>query len=135
MFDVRLAAGFILAASLAAPAAAADDHVFGDPTVWHWAPSRSYHVENYLLRLRFDQAQGEVYGDEVVTLRPFSAGFRRFYLDSAELDMESVTLLPSKGMPVVLAYDTGASRLWVNLDRDYGPQDSLRVRIVYHGRP
>ena len=126
--------GLLLAAASFA-ANAADLPPFGDPAVTHWAPTRSYHVENYLLRLHFDQAQGEVFGDEVVTLRPFTAGFRRFYLDSAELSMESVTLLPSKGKPVVLAYDTDASKLWVNLDRDYGPQDRVQVRIVYHGRP
>ena len=31
----------------------------------------SYHVENYKLTLHFDEAKGEVFGDEVVTLRPF----------------------------------------------------------------
>ena len=53
---------------------AADDatgHVFGNPETWRWAPSRTYHVENYGLTLHFDQDKGEVFGDEVVTLRPF----------------------------------------------------------------
>ena len=137
MFSVRniLSSGLILTALSAGPVFAAELPPFGDPAVSHWAPSRSVHVENYLLKLHFDQAQGEVYGDEVVTLRPLAAGLRRFYLDSAELDMESVTLLPVKGKPVALSYDTDASRLWVDLDRDYGPEDRLQVRIVYHGRP
>ncbi|HEV2111172.1 MAG TPA: M1 family aminopeptidase [Gammaproteobacteria bacterium] len=127
--------GLMLAALSAIPVRAAELPPFGDPAVTHWPPSRGYHVENYLLRLHFDQAQGEVFGDEVVTLRPISAGFRRFYLDSGELGMDSVTLLPAKDKPLALRHDTDASRLWITLDRDYAPQDRLRVRIVYHGRP
>src|SRR5215472_2049863 len=126
---------FLLGMLLAAPALAAADHVFGDPAVTRWAPSRSYHVENYLLRLHFDQTRAEVFGDEVVTLKPFASGFRRFYLDSADLDMDSVTLLAAKGAAPALAHDTDGSRLWITLDRDYGPEDELKVRIVYHGQP
>ena len=57
---------------------AAKIRVFGDPNLWQWPPSQTYHVENYKLKLRFDQAQGEVFGDEVLTLRPFLPHFRRF---------------------------------------------------------
>ncbi|MGA8235975.1 MAG: hypothetical protein WB918_05605, partial [Candidatus Sulfotelmatobacter sp.] len=34
-------------------------HSFGNPNVLQWAPSRTYHVENYKLKLRFDQLKGE----------------------------------------------------------------------------
>src|ERR1700683_2691325 len=33
----------------------ATGHSFGNPDVLQWAPSRTYHVENYKLKLRFDQ--------------------------------------------------------------------------------
>ncbi|HEV2331554.1 MAG TPA: M1 family aminopeptidase [Gammaproteobacteria bacterium] len=113
----------------------AEPGVFGDPAVWHWAPSRSYHVEDYRLALHFDQAGGEVFGDETVTLRPFEAGFKRFYLDSAELSIDSVTLLPPKGKPLALKFDAEDPQLWIDLDRGYASQHKLRVRIVYHGKP
>ena len=72
---------FILSVVLASAAGAfAQDsaHVFGSPEVWHWAPSRTYHVENYKLKLGFDEPKGEVFGDEVVTLRPIEGPFRKF---------------------------------------------------------
>ena len=122
----------------APPPAASNAHVFGDPNVWRWAPSRTYHVENYKLTLHFDEPNGEVFGDEVVTLRPFDQHFHKFYLNSAGLQIESVNLEPSQEAAAVkLAYDTDAkaSRLWVTLDREYSPADSLHVRIVYHGFP
>jgi aminopeptidase N len=109
--------------------------VFGDPSVWRWAPSRSYHVENYRLTLHFDQARSEVFGDEVVALRPFAASFRRFYLDSADLTIDSVSLIAPHGKPVALASEQQDQRLWIVLDRDYGTHDRLDVRIVYHGVP
>jgi len=79
-------------------------HVFGNPDFWQWAPNRMYHVENYKLTLKFDEPKGEVFGDEVVTLRPFEPHFRKFYLDSSELKIDSVTLEPPPGAPVRLAY-------------------------------
>jgi aminopeptidase N len=120
--------------SVAAPVFA-DAHVFGDPTITHWAPNRSYHVENYRLALHFDQAKGEVFGDEVVTLKPFASGFRKFRLDSSDLSIDSVSLLRPNGGPIALESDLQDPQLWITLDRNYTPADRLQVRIVYHGMP
>ena len=79
-------------------------HSFGNPDVWRWAPSRTYHVENYKLTLRFDEPKGEVFGDEVVTLRPFEPHFREFFFESSELKIDSVTLELAQGTPVKLTY-------------------------------
>jgi len=138
---MRLRAGsiaFILCAVLATPGIAAGQgasHTFGNPDIWQWAPSRTYHVENYKLTLHFDEAKGEVFGDEVVTLRPFESQFRRFYLDSSELAIDSVTLESQQREPARLAYSTQDARLWITLGRDYDPTSTLNVRIVYHGFP
>ncbi|HKF51169.1 MAG TPA: M1 family aminopeptidase [Candidatus Acidoferrales bacterium] len=110
-------------------------HVFGDPAVWHWAPNRAYHVENYKLGLHFDQAKGEVFGNEVVTLRPFEAHFQKFYLNSSRLTIDAVSLLPAQGAAVKLAFTAEDPKLWITLDREYGAATSLRVRIIYHGFP
>jgi aminopeptidase N len=109
--------------------------VFGNPEVWHWAPSRTYHVENYKLKLRFDEPKGEVFGDEVITLRPFEPQFRKFYLDSTELTIDAVTLEPAQGAPVALTFTAEDPHLWITLDRDYDAASTLNVRIMYHGSP
>ncbi|HEV2617537.1 MAG TPA: M1 family aminopeptidase [Candidatus Acidoferrales bacterium] len=126
--------GFIFAVTLTAPArmATPDAHVFGDPTVWQSAPSRTYHVENYKLGIRFNEDKGEVFGDEVVTLEPFRPHFEKFFLNSAELTIDAVSLEPSK---VKLKFSTEDSRLWITLDRQYDAKERLRVRILYHGLP
>jgi aminopeptidase N len=111
------------------------DHSFGKPDVLQWAPSRTYHVENYKLKLRFDQLKGEVFGDETVKLRPIQPHFHKFYLNSSELMIDSVTVEPAHGMPVKLTYTSQDPRLWIVLGHDYEPTSTLNVRIVYHGFP
>ena len=113
----------------------AKPNVFGNPEVWHWAPSRTYHVENYKLNLRFDERKGEVFGDEVITLRPFEPQFRKFYLDSTELTIDAVTLVSAQGAPVALTFAAQEPHLWITLDRDYDARSTLKVHIVYHGAP
>ncbi|ADW71017.1 M1 family metallopeptidase [Granulicella tundricola] len=109
---------------------AAGPHVFGDLKVEQYAPSRSYHVENYKVTARIDMEKGEIFGDEVVTLRPLGAGLKSFYLDSSQLQIDHVTL---KG--AALPFHLDGDKLWVTLDRGYSPADALDVRIVYHGNP
>ncbi len=90
---------------------------------------------NYKLSLHFDEPKGEVFGDEVVTLRPFEPHFRKFYLNSAGLKIDSVALVPARGAEVKLTYAAKDPRLWITLDREYDATNTLRVRIVYHGFP
>lgn len=110
-------------------------HVFGNPSVWQWAPTRTYHVVNYKLALRFDEPNGEVFGNEVITLKPFGQHFREFYLNSSELTIDSVSVERGHDTPVRLAYTTEDPRLSIRLDRDYDTTNVLRVHIAYHGFP
>jgi aminopeptidase N len=110
-------------------------HSFGDQQAWHWAPSRTYHVENYKLALRFDEPKGEVFGDEVVTIRPFQPHLRKFYLNSSELTIDAVTLEQTRGAAVPLTHEAQDPQLWITLDHDYDETSVLRIRIVYHGFP
>src|SRR5579863_2879715 len=100
-----------------------------------WPPSRAYHVENYQLRLHFSQSRGEVFSDEVVTIRPFAAALDRLCINSTGLTIDSVTLLAAATAPEALAHTIDDHCLWITLDRPHGPADSLDIRIVYHGRP
>lgn len=108
---------FMVSAIIAVTASGQESgHSFGNPDVLQWAPSRTYHVENYKLKLRFDQLKGEVFGDETVKLRPIQPHFHKFYLNSSELTIDSVTLEQAQGMPVKLTYTSQDPRLWIVLD-------------------
>ncbi len=129
---------FLLSVVLAsATGASAQDsaHVFGNPEVWQWPPSRTYHVENYKLKLRFDEPKGEAFGDEVITLRPFAPHFKKFYVYSSELTIDSVTLERLRGTPIKLTYAADDPQLWITLDREHDAKSGINVRIVYHGFP
>ncbi|HTV58376.1 MAG TPA: M1 family aminopeptidase [Verrucomicrobiae bacterium] len=131
------AALFLLALAFSAPARAAssDTHTFGNPDLWQWPPTRAYHVENYKLKLHFDEPHGEIFGDELVTLRPFAAHFRKFYFDCSGLNIDSVSLQSPSAAPLSLSFSLEDPRLWITLDRDYDPSAALQLRIVYHGFP
>jgi aminopeptidase N len=106
-----------------------------NPATMRWAPSRSYHVENYKLTLHFAQSKREVFGDEVVTIKPFETNFDSFCLSSEDLTIESVTLVRMPGASETLAHSTDDRCLWITLKHAYGPADSLDIHIVYHGYP
>lgn len=128
---LMLAAGGLFTAGRGLAAAG----VFGNPAVVHRAPKRAYHVENYRLALRFDADRGEILADETLTLTPRVADLRRFYLDSAGLTIERVTLDRPAGGAIALRFTTSRSRLWITLDRPYRRGSVLRVGIRYHGFP
>ncbi len=133
---MRAIAALLTAACLPVAALAQGGlRTFGNPAVFHWAPSRKYHVLDYRLSLHFHESHGEVFGDEVVTLRPFAGAFRRFYLNSAGLTIDSVDLESARGAQTPLAHRSEDSRLWITLDRSYDRRPVLRVRIIYHGEP
>lgn len=110
-------------------------HVFGNPDVWQYAPSRAYHVENYRIQLQIFERQGRIAGSETVTLRPFADHFRRFYLDSSGLAISSVERLPARGAAIPLQFRRADPRLWITLDRAFAHGRTLRVRIAYSGAP
>ncbi|MHB8814634.1 MAG: M1 family aminopeptidase [Steroidobacteraceae bacterium] len=107
----------------------------GGPPTTRWAPSRAYHVENYRLTLHFSQSAKEVFGDELVTIRPFQQAFHRFCINSSGLTIDSVTLVTAANGPEALAHTTDDHCLWITLDHPHGPAQPLDIRIVYHGHP
>ena len=134
----------LLAAALTVVAAAQkppkDHKVFGDPLLWQWAPERLYHVEHYRLTIHFDQARGEIFGEEVITLTPFADGFRQLKLDSVGLQIDSVmTAAPdgatSAGPANALHFERHDPVLTIDLGRSYSAGAQLAVHILYHGFP
>lgn len=139
---MRLGQGFrsilFLVCALIANSSRAGDNpgrVFGDPNIWRWAPSRTFHVQNYKLTLHFDQPKGEIFGEEVVTVRPFASQFRKFYLNSSELTIDAVALESKRGESIPLSFDVRDARLWITLDRAHDQDQALDIRVTYHGLP
>ncbi len=95
-------------------------------------PVRTYDVLHYLIRTRFDVPQKTVIGDETITLKPLISGFNSFALDAADMQIESVTLSQSN---VTLQWTQPPDKLFITLDRTYGPSDSLSIRIQYRAQP
>lgn len=98
----------------------------------HVRAPRTYDVLNYTIRTRFDAPNRAVQGDETVTLKPLAGGFKSFDLDASSMKVETVTL---DGTGTALQFTQPPDKLSVTLDRAYGPQDSISVRIKYRATP
>lgn len=95
-------------------------------------PTRTYDVLHYLIRTRFDVPNKTVIGDETITLKPLASGFESFSIDASDMQIESVSLSASN---VTLQWTQPPDKLFIKLDRSYGPDDSLSVRIQYRAKP
>ena len=95
-------------------------------------PPRTYDVQHYIIRTRFDVPNKTVIGDTTVVLKPLSAGFDSFELDASNMKIEAVTL-GDAGTP--LQWTQPPDKLAVKLARAYGPADTVAVRISYRANP
>ncbi len=98
----------------------------------HTRPARTYDVQHYLIRTRFDVPNKTVIGDEIIALKPLAANFNSFALDAANLNVEAVTL---EGKNAPLQFATSPDKLTINLDRAYTSADAITVRIRYRAKP
>jgi aminopeptidase N len=95
-------------------------------------PPRTYDVQHYIIRTRFDVPNKTVIGDTTVVLKPLAAGFNSFDLDASGMKVESVTL-GDTGTP--LQWTQPPDKLSIKLDRAYEPAETIGVRIRYRARP
>jgi aminopeptidase N len=98
----------------------------------HVPPVRTYDVLHYLIRTRFNVLDKTVIGDETITLKPLLEGFTSLALDASDMKIESVVL---SGSNTPLRYRQPPDKLFIELDRPYGPTDSLSLRIQYRAKP
>jgi aminopeptidase N len=98
----------------------------------HQRPPRTYDVQHYTIRTRFDVLTKTVYGDTTVTLKPLSSGFQTFELDATGMEFESVRLDP-EGKE--LRWTQALDKLLIALDRAYSSSDTIAVRIKYKATP
>lgn len=95
-------------------------------------PPRTYDVEHYVIRTRFNRQTRTVFGDVSVRLRALDAPVRSFELDAAALKIESV-ILEGDGKP--LRWKTTTDRLSIALPRAFEKSEAFTVRIVYRAQP
>lgn len=93
----------------------------------HPRPPRTYDVQHYTIRSRFDTANRTLIGDETVDLKPLAAGFKSFDLDAAAMKIESVTTSDGK----TLQWSQLPQKLSITLDRAYEPAETVSVEIKY----
>lgn len=93
---------------------------------------RTYDVQNYLIRIRFDRAAKKIFGDTTVTLKPLNSSISRVKLDSVGIAYDSVTLANTG---VDLNYKTSDGQIYVELPRSYRPDEAVSIRFRYSANP
>lgn len=114
---LSLALAFVFVSSLAAQA----------PQVVN--RERTYDVQHYIIRSKFDRKAKIYYGDSTVVFKPLKAGFSVLNLDAAGMKYESIKLGDENGKP--LQYKQTGEKLAITLDKAYAPADTVSVRIKY----
>lgn len=95
-------------------------------------PARTFDVEHYIIRTRFDRQTRTVYGDVSVRVRALKAPIQSVELDAVDLKIESV-VLGSDSTPLVWKATT--NRLSISLPKPSDTSESVTVRIVYRAKP
>ncbi|MFN6964849.1 MAG: M1 family metallopeptidase [Pyrinomonadaceae bacterium] len=95
---------------------------------------RTFDVERYVIRLRFDRAKRTVFGDTTVTLAPIDRPLRTVELDAVGMTFQSVELGPPAASKRLAAKSAGG-KVAVKLDRAYRPGETIALRFVYSTRP
>lgn len=93
---------------------------------------QTYDVQHYKIATSFDRSKREVIGDTTVTLKPLAANFSMLELDALALSFKNVTLDPAG---TDLKFRTEGDKVFVTLDKAYGPADTISVRLTYTARP
>lgn len=93
---------------------------------------QTFDAQHYTIRASFDRLKKKVFGDTTVTLKPLKAGFKTVELDAVALKFTSVKLAPSG---VDLRYKTLRNKVIITLDKEYGPDDLISIRLIYSALP
>ena len=87
-----------------------------------------FDAQSYTIRVSFDRAKKEVFGDTIVTVKPTKADLKSLELDAVGMTFTSVKLEPSGQ---TLQYRTTPTKVIVSLDKPYGVGDTVAIRFVY----
>jgi aminopeptidase N len=133
----RLAGIFLLAAALVlgagwAGAQQVTRKAFGDSlSRYQQERTRTYHLQHVLLNLTLDEHAKSVSGTSTLTLRPLHPDLETIEVDSAELQIQSVTKPDGTALP----FEQSEEKLRIRLPAPAGPDDLITVTIAYSGTP
>ncbi len=94
--------------------------------------ARTYDVQHYLMRLSFDVAKKEVFGDSTITLKPLAGDFQTLELDAVDMKFDSVTLENSN---TPLQFQILKNKIVIKLDKTYSSDEEISVRLKYTAFP
>jgi len=94
--------------------------------------TRAYDVQHYTIRVSFDHAKKNVFGDVVIQFKPLKDNFKNIEFDAADLRFESVKLEPENKD---LAFKTSGEKIYLSLDKTYSTKDLISVRFRYSTKP
>jgi len=96
---------------------------------------RAFHVEHVTLALDVDPAKGTIDGTATLRVRPVASGLTVVALDAVEMKIGLVTLVRGTrtGKRLRTTYD-GAT-LAIRLDRPYGHEETVTLRVAYRAKP
>jgi aminopeptidase N len=89
---------------------------------------RTYDVQHYVIRTKFDAKTKTVFGETTVRLKPLQDNFSVLELDAANLLFSSVKLEDSDKP---LKYKLVGEKVLVTLDKAYKTDDLISVRLIY----
>ena len=89
---------------------------------------QTYDVQHYRIKTSFDRALKTVNGETTVTFKPLAANFSTIEFDQVGLNFKTVVL---DGSGASLKFRTVGEKVVVTLDKPYGPDDTVSVRMAY----
>lgn len=93
---------------------------------------QTFDAQHYIIRASFDRANKKVIGDTTVSLKPLRDGFTTVELDAVDFTFQSVKLEPSG---IDLKHKNLAGKIAITLDKAYGPDDMIAIRLKYTASP
>ena len=96
----------------------------------NYGRSRDFDLQHLKLELSFDLESRNLLGTATLTVAPLSGDVRELSLDSAGLEIDSVTSAGRK-----LAFRTEEQKLIVSLDRQYASGTAVAVTVHYSAHP
>jgi aminopeptidase N len=93
---------------------------------------RTYDVQHYLIKTRFDRGAKRVFGETTVSLKPLKDGLGALELDAAGMTFDFVRLEPAGAD---LKYTVKNEKIAVTLDRAYGPAENISITFKYTAKP
>ena len=94
--------------------------------------TRTFDVQHYLIRTTFDRKEHTIFGETTISLKPLKDNFKSFALDGADLKFYSIKLDADSRD---LQFRVENEKVYIALDKEYSPNDLIKIRLKYSAKP